>query len=481
MEKSSDSKKFLNFVADTYASLDKYEVVPKVEPGFLRDYLPKSIPKSPLSFSEILLEIEKIQSGALQWQHPYFFGFFPSSMSHSTIIAEIFANTFQTKCTEWKDSPVQTELEMVVSDWVVKMMGLPSKFLMRNEGGGVMTTSVTHSYFNAATVAKYKKLKELGLDYSSEKKFKFVAYFSEPAFGWSQKALNLKEIKYQRSIPVHYKESVGNYEPDMKEFEEIVKKDIEDGLIPFFCVATYGYTATCGFDDAEEIGKMCKKYGMFLLADAAYACSFMILEEFRHKFKGLDLLDCLVVNFSKNFMISNVGTVLFINDKKILKETFAVEKNSEENPFDYKDWFPECSRKWNSLKLYFLIKHFGVKGLQEYIRHYIELARILEDLMVKDDRFIIVCKREFSVVVFKIKTPEGSGLSDNNSQREFYKIMLEDTKEGYFSMTHLGEEELMRVVIGNPNTTEHNVRVFWEKMKKSADVFFLNFTKKNLN
>lgn len=477
MEQTSEPKKFLNFVAELYNSISKFEVCPKVEPGFLRDCLPKTVPEKPLSLPEIITEVEKIQSGALQWQHPYFFGYFPSSMSHSTIIAEMFANFFQTKCTEWKDSPIQIELEILVADWLAKIMGLPDNFLRKNEGGGVMCTSVTHGYFNAVSVAKYKKLKEMGLDYSNEKKFKFSAYFSEPAFGWSQKSLNLKEIKYQRKIPVYFKENVGNYEPDMKEFEEIIKKDIEQGLIPFFCAATYGYTATCGFDDVEAIGNICKKYGIFLLADAAYACSFMILDEFKYKFKGLDLLDCIILNLSKNFMISNVGTLFYINNKQILKETFSITTN-ENQDFDYKDWVPECSRKWNSLKIYYLIKHLGVKGLQQYIRHYIELAKLLEELMILDKRFIIICKREFSVIVFQIAIPEGSNLTKNESQREFYRILTEDTKEGYFSMTHLGEEELLRIVIGNPNTSEENVKVFWKKLKSCADIFYDKFEKK---
>ena len=372
-----ESSLMLNAIADFYSSLSLYPVSPNLSPGFLRSSLPLSPPEKPLPLSSILAEtFTKIQSGAVQWQHPFFFGYFPSSMSHSTIIAEMYANAFQTRGATWKDSPSQTELEVVVVDWIVKMMALPTKFLMKNEGGGYICTSVTHGYFNAVTMAKYKKLKQLGLDYSSPVKFKFVAYFTEPAFGWSEKALNLKEIKHQRKIPVYYKEAVGNYEANMEEFEEIIKKDVENGLIPFFCAATYGYTATCGFDDAGLFGKLCKKYGMFLLADAAYACSYLLLEECRDKFKGLEELDCIILNFSKNMMISNVGTIFYINDKKLLQETFCSEKTfskneeisldkEEKNVINFKDWGPGCSRKWNSLKIYFLIKHFGVKGLQE--------------------------------------------------------------------------------------------------------------------
>jgi len=475
-----ESFEFLSSVADTYASITKYQVNPKVEPGFLRESLPTSAPEKPLPLPEIITEVfDKIQAGAVQWQHPYFFGYFPSSMSHSTIIAEMFANAFQTRGAEWKDNPAQTEIEMVVVDWVVKLMGLPEKFLLKNTGGGTICSSVTHGYFNAVTVAKYKKMKELGLDYSSPQKFKFVAYFSEPAFGWSEKSLNLKEIKHQRNIPVYFNEKVGNYEPNMEEFESIVKKDVDAGLIPFFCAATYGYTATVGFDDGEAFGKLCQKYGMFLLADAAYACSFLILEEFRHKFKGLEYLDCLIVNFSKNFMTSNVGSIFYIKDKNLLIETFSEENlKKDQSVINYQDWAPGCSRKWNSLKIYFLIKHFGIKGLQQYVRHYIDLAKYLEELMIQDKRFIIVCKREVSAIVFVMKTPEGSEMNKNETQREYYKICLEDTKEGYFSFTHLGHEELLRIVIGNPNTTKENLDVFWKKLTICADKFYETFNKK---
>ena len=479
----SESLQFLNAVADTYASLTQYPVCPKVEPGFLRETLPPSPPEKPLPMPEIIKEsFDVIQAGAVQWQHPNFFGYFPSSMSHSTILAEMWANTWQTRGGDWEDSPSQTEIEMGVVDWVVKMMGLPEKFLLKNEGGGTICTSVTHGYFNAVTTAKHKKMKELNLSYSSPEKFKFAAYFSEPAFGWSEKALNLKEIKHQRKIPVYFNEKVGNYEPNMEEFEKIIEQDVKDGLIPFFCAATYGYTATCGFDDVEAIGKLCRKYGMFLLADAAYACSFLILEEYRHKFTGLDYLDCLIVNFSKNFMTSNVGTIFYINDKILLTETFGEDstKFPQKPPkaINYKDWAPGCSRKFNSLKIYFLIKHFGVKGLQTYIRNYIDLAKVLEELMKKDERFVIVCKREVSVIVFIIKTPKNCKLSTNDTQREFYKICLEDTREGYFSFTHLGHEELLRFVVGNPNTKKENVEGFWRMLVRNADRFYESFGEK---
>ena len=112
------------------------------------------------------------------------------------------------------------------------------------------------------------------------------------------------------------------------------------------------------------------------------------------------------------------------------------------------------------------------------MRHYIDLAKYLEELMKEDKRFIIVCKREFAVIVFKMKGPEDCEFTVNESQREYYRICSEDTKEGFFSFTHLGDEELLRVVIGNPNTTKEIVGVFWQKLKRDADAFYKKFDRK---
>ena len=151
----SQFSEFFSQICENYDNLCELEVIPKVNPGFLRDSLPKSIPLTGISFQEICQEtFEKIHKGATQWQHPAFFGYYPSSMSHTTILAEIYANAFQSNGSLWKDCPSQTELESLIVDWLISIMNLPSEFSFNSNGGGHICLSATHAFFDSIVVAK---------------------------------------------------------------------------------------------------------------------------------------------------------------------------------------------------------------------------------------------------------------------------------------------------------------------------------------
>jgi glutamate/tyrosine decarboxylase-like PLP-dependent enzyme len=463
-------------LCSSYSSLPSFPVVPPVLPSFLRARLPTSLPEEGIEEEEIIKEtFDNIFSGLTHWQHPSFFAYYPSSMGHSTILAEMWSVAFGSKGGKWEQGPSQFEVEKVVGNWIRKILSLPEKF----ENNAVICTSVTHGYFESVHIAKHKKLSSLSSSSSSPLKFKLVAYFSEPAFAWSDKALRLKEIVHTRKLPVYYDSSKGNYSINYENFESIIKKDIADGLIPFWCAATLGYTATCGCDDLEKMGQICKKFDIFLLTDAAYLCSYMALPEFNEKWKGIENVDCLLVNHSKNWLIANVGTFMFLGESQSIQNAFqSFEETNKLQGDSFENWGTGYSHKWNSLKLYFLIKTLGVEGLREYFRRYIDLSKHLEERMSVDKRFQVICRREFGILVFKVESPvmkEGEEESmevKNETQRKFYKICLRDTRKGYFSLSHIGEEEVVRISIGNPSTGEKEIEMLWEHLRGCCDVLY---------
>jgi aromatic-L-amino-acid decarboxylase len=473
------SSKLLNRICEAYSSLATLPVFPPVTPSFLRSSLPDSLPEEGINEEEIINEtFDKVVPGLTLWQHPSFFAYYPSSMSHSTILAEIWSTAFGSKGGKWEQGPSQYEVEKVVGNWLRKILDLPEKF----ENNGAICPSVTHGYFESIHIAKHKKLNSLSISYSSPLKLKLVAYFSEPAFAWSDKALRLKEIAHTRKLPVFFDEKQGNYSINYEDLEIIIKRDISEGLIPFWCAATLGYTATCGCDDLQKMGEICKKYDIFLLTDAAYLCSYMLLPEFQEKWKGLEYVDCLLVNLAKNWMIGNVGTFMFLGENRSIQEAFSsfettkYDKHPEINSFE--NWGTGYSRKWISLKIYFLIKSLGVEGLQQYFRRYIGLSQSLENKIKSDSRFQIICKREFGIVVFKVKTPNkkedaAENMEEKNeTQRNFYKICLRDTRKGYFSLSHIADEEIIRIAIGNPNTGEKEIEALWDHLRESCDILY---------
>lgn len=473
------SSLLLPSLCSSYASLSSFPIVPPVAPSFLRTRLPTSIPEEGINEKEVINEtFDKIFTGLTHWQHPSFFAYYPSSMSHSTILAEMWSVAFGSKGGKWNQGPSQFEVEKVVGNWMRRILNLPEKF----ENNAVICPSVTHGYFESVHIAKHKKLASLSSSSSSPLKFKLVAYFSEPAFAWSDKALRLKEIAQTRKLPVFYDNSKGNYSINYEEFDNLIKKDLADGFIPFWCAATLGYTATCGCDDLQKMGEICKKYDIFLLTDAAYLCSYMALPEFSEKWKGIENVDCLLVNHSKNWMIANVGTFMFLGESQSIQNSFKsyeeFDNNNKLQEESFENWGAGYSHKWNSLKIYFLIKTLGVEGLREYFRRYIGLAKLLEEKMSTDHRFKVICQREFGILVFKVKSPlnkEGEKESVeemNETQRNFYKICLRDTTKGYFSLSHIGNEDIVRISIGNPNTGENEIELLWEHLRTSCDVLY---------
>ena len=218
----------LELIRKAWLEMGKKRVNPNCDPGFLRQQLPDQAPEEASTFEEVCKDTEeKFLPGVLHWQSPKFFAYYPSCTSDISIYAEMVAQAFVCPGFSYAVSPSHTELENVMVDWSVTAMNLPEKFLIRNSGGGVMLGSATEALFLAAHAAKAKKIAEKGWDLNNPQVLKLVGYYSETTHISSSRALFLKDVAYRRAVPCYLDTAVGNYVVDLKQFREMVEKDIK--------------------------------------------------------------------------------------------------------------------------------------------------------------------------------------------------------------------------------------------------------------
>ena len=475
----SSGQEALNLISEEYNTLEKKEVVPNVQPGFLRNLLPEEPPTKGESLKQIIQDTRKfIIPNLTQWQHPNFYAYFPSNMSHGAIVGDMISLAFNTPGFTWVASPASTELENIVVDWIVKFLGLPEVFLLKNKGGGTISSTIGDAIFLSVHAAKHRKMQELGMEFTDPRVLKLVGYYTGISHSQNYKGLYIKDIPYRREIPIYYNEEVQNYQIKVEEFEKMVEKDVSDGLIPFWCGTTIGSTSLGCCDPIQEISQICKKHKIYLNVDAAWAGSALVVPEIRETMgKGLDGIDSIAINFGKWNMCGNNSAIYFVADKENYREallggpTPEYLKNKFTNEYDiidYKDWQIGLGRRFNSLRIWFMIRSIGVEGLRENIVSKIELAKEFENLLNNNSRFEKICKRELSLVCFRlIKDQNGNKIPDEKVNENNKKLLdsINETNKYHLVGSVVNNIHFLRFVVCNHNTTKEHIRKAWEMIE----------------
>ncbi|EPS58074.1 hypothetical protein M569_16742, partial [Genlisea aurea] len=255
---------------------------------------------------------------------------------------------------------------------------------------------------------------------------------------------------------------------------EAISKDIASGLIPFFLTATVGTTSSTAVDPLPELAKISKSNGLWLHVDAAYAGSACICPEFRHYIDGVEEADSFNMNPHKWFLTNFDCSALWIKDKCALIQSLSTNPEYLKNKasqnsavIDYKDWQIPLGRRFRSLKLWMVLRLYGVENLQAYIRNHIKLADAFEDLVKQDSRFQIVVPRKFSLVCFRLVRNEGDDV-ENGLNRDLMEAV---NSSGKIFITHtvLSGKFVLRFAVGSPLTQERHVLAAWDLLQQKAD------------
>ena len=459
----TEGKKVIDWIADYYENIEKFPVLSQVKPGEIKTGLPEQAPQKGETLDEMMRDIdEKIMPGITHWQSPNFYAYFPANTSFPAILGDLISSGLGVQGMIWATSPAATELETRVLDWLAEMMGMPEKFKSTSTGGGVIQDTASTSALTALIAARERATK-----FESNRKGnqqKLTAYISTQTHSSIEKAIKIAGIGTDNLRLIEVDEQFA-MRADL--LNEQIKKDKAAGFTPFFVCAAVGTTSSNAVDPVHEIGEICKTEKCWLHIDAAMSGTAMLCPEFRHFQSGVELADSYCFNPHK-WMFTNFDCDVFwvanrdelINTFSILPEYLRNQATESGEVFDYRDWHIQLGRRFRSLKLWFVIRHYGVEGLQYHIRKHVELAQKFTNWINNSDDFELYVEPPFNLVCFKHKAGNDFNMKLMNTVNE--------TGKAYFTHTKLNGDVVLRMSIGQTNTEEQHLKQTWNLIRESA-------------
>jgi aromatic-L-amino-acid decarboxylase len=456
-------KLVVDWVADYYESVESLPVLSKSQPGDIRKALPPGAPEHGEPFESLLADVGKvILPGVTHWQSPNFFAYFPANASGPAILGDLVSSALGVQGMLWATSPACTELETQVLDWLVNMLGLPEKFLSSNTGGGVIQDTASSAALCAMLAAR-----ERATHYSTNLRGitrKLVAYTSAHAHSSLEKAAMIAGIGLDNLRLIEVDDSFA-LRPDV--LRKQLDKDLNDGLLPFFICGTVGTTSSNAMDPLPAIADICREHHLWFHVDAAMSGTSALCPEFRHHQQGVEYADSYCFNPHK-WMFTNFDCDCFyVADRNALIKTLSILPEYLKNQatasgavFDYRDWQIPLGRRFRSLKLWFVIRHYGVEGLRFHVRRHIALAHKFAEWLKSDDRFEIVAPVPLNLVCFRYRG------SDEDNQRIMDR--LNSSGDLYLTHTRLNDRMVLRFCVGQTNTEERHVHRAWQRIQEEA-------------
>ncbi|XP_036331030.1 aromatic-L-amino-acid decarboxylase isoform X2 [Rhagoletis pomonella] len=459
----------VEYICKYMETLKDRRVTPSVEPGYLRHLIPSEAPYEPEDWNKIMKDVEdKIMPGVTHWQHPRFHAYFPAGNAYESILGDMLGDGIGCIGFSWAASPACTELETIVLDWLGKAIGLPDHFLALKEGstgGGVIQTSASECVLVSMLAARAQALKRLMAQhpFSEESHLlcKLIAYCSKEAHSCVEKAAMICFVKLRILEPDENASLRG------RTLSEAMEEDEKQGLVPFFVSTTLGTTGSCSFDNLEEIGKEIQKFpGIWLHVDAAYAGNSFICPELKPLLKGIEYADSFNTNPNKWLLTNFDCSTFWVRDRIRLTSALVVDplylKHCyDDAAIDYRHWGVPLSRRFRSLKLWFVLRSYGISGLQNYIRRHIELAKRFEQHVLKDKRFEICNQVKLGLVCFRLK--------GNDKLNEKLLSNINESGKLHMVPASVNDKYIIRFCAVAQNATEEDIDYAWETIVDFAN------------
>ncbi|CAH1099325.1 unnamed protein product [Psylliodes chrysocephalus] len=462
-------KDMIDYICSYRENINTRRVTPNIEPGYLRKLLPLEAPENPEEWSKIMEDIEmKIMPGVTHWQHPRFHAYFPSGNSYPSILGDLLSAGTGAIGFSWAASPAMTELETIVLDWLGKAIGLPDQFLTLKEGsrgGGVIQTSASECILVSMLAARAQAIKRLKQQHPFVEEglllSKLMAYCSREAHSCVEKAAMICFVKL-RILEPDEKSSLRG-----KTLLMAMEEDETMGLIPFFVSTTLGTTSCCSFDNLEEIGQVCQKFPcVWLHVDAAYAGNSFICPELKYLLKGIEYADSFNTNPNKWLLTNFDCSTYWVRDRIKLTSALVVDPlylqhGYSDASIDYRHWGVPLSRRFRSLKLWFVLRSYGISGIQKYIRNHIKLAHRFEEHVVRDRKFEICNEVKLGLVCFRLK----------GSDKLNEKLLSNINASGKLHMvpSNVNDKYVIRFCVCAANAEEEDIDYAWEVIKEFAE------------
>ena len=456
-----------DLAADYLEHVGRYPVTPPIKPGDIRKSLPPAPPRDGEPLDAILDDYQRlIEPAVTHWNHPGFLAYFAITGSAPGILAETLSAALNVNAMLWRTGPAPTELEELACDWLRQMLALPAEFV-----GHINDTASIASLLALAAArhaASDLDIRNRGMAGRTDVP-PLRVYCSEQAHSSIDKAvltlgLGLDNL---RRLPAD-----DHFQLDVDALVRAVSEDRAAGLRPLAVVATAGTTSTTSVDPLRPIAEICRRENLWLHVDAAYAGAAAICPEYRKLLDGIELADSIVMNPHKWLFVPVDCSVMFVRDPQFLRDAFSIVpeylRSFEQGVTNLMDYGVQLGRRFRALKLWMVIRAFGVEGLQARIRQHCALAQEFAAWLAQDERFEIAAPHPFSTVCFRAVRPDFAR-EQLDTLNERILASVNASGPVFLSHTKLHDRIVLRLTIGNLRTTRDDVRHAWDLLQAAAD------------
>lgn len=437
----------------------------QVAPGEIFRQLPETPPAAGEPMERIFSDLDRVvMPGMTHWQHPRFFAYFPANASPPSLVAEFVTAALAAQCMLWQTSPAATELETRVMDWLRQMIGLPEAF------SGVIQDSAS-----GATLAALLTARERALDFTGNATGlaggpALRVYASQQVHSSVDKAVRIAGIGDANLVRIPVTGPLHGMDPDA--LDAAIRADREAGRVPAAIVACLGGTGIGACDPIEAVAAVARRHGVFLHVDAAWAGSAMICPEFRDLMRGAELADSLVFNPHKWLFTHFDCSAHFVRDPKALTDTLGLRPAylrtlGRDGVVDYNEWSIPLGRRFRALKLWFVIRSYGVETLREMIRAHVAWARELAGIIDADPDFELTSAPVLSLFSFRY-APAGAGVDDLDALNARLLERINDDGRTYLTQTRHEDRFVLRFQVGQTDTTRADVMTAWDAIREIA-------------
>jgi aromatic-L-amino-acid decarboxylase len=456
-------RQVVDWLADYMERVESLPVLSRVKPGQVLERLPRSAPRQAQPFDEVLRDLERVvMPGITHWQSPNFFAYFPANASGPSILGDLLCAGLGVQGMLWTTSPACTELETRVLDWLVEMMGLPEKFFSGGQGGGVIQDTAS-----SATLCALLAARERTTGLSSNRDGcdgSLTAYCSSEAHSSVEKAVRIAGLGSARLRTVAVDAAAAMLPGDL---ERLLEQDAAQELRPCFVTATVGTTSQNAMDPLRPIGEVCQRRGVWLHVDGAMSGTAALCPEHRGLLCGLELADSYCFNPHK-WMFTNFDCDCFyvadrgalIRALSVLPEYLRNKATESGAVIDYRDWHVPLGRRFRALKLWLVIRHYGVEGLQHHVRRHVALAREFAGWVEAHPDFELAAPAPLNLVCFRHRG--GDAINQGIMDR------VNASGDLFITHTRLDGRLTLRMSIGQTHTEARHVQRAWQRLQEEA-------------
>jgi aromatic-L-amino-acid/L-tryptophan decarboxylase len=454
----------IDFIASYRERVANLPVMARVKPGEIRTSLPASPPEKGEDLSNIISEIENLESGFTHFQHPRFFGYFPSNADLASVLGDLLSSGLGQLGLNWQSSPALTELEELTTDWMRQLLGLPETFK-----GVIQDTASTSSLVGLLCAREWTTQHSQTKGGLQAEENPLTIYVSSQSHSSVEKAALLAGFGRDNVRAIDTDE---NHALRVELLEGAIKDDIAKGFKPCALVASSGTTATTAFDNIAAMARLAKEYNLWLHVDAAMAGSAMILPECRYLWQGVEEAHSVVLNPHKWLGTVFDYSLFYTTRSEHLIRVMStnpsyLQTSADGQVTNYRDWGIPLGRRFRALKLWFLLRSEGAEGLRKRLRRDLDNAKWLESQVKQTPNWKLVAPVQLQTVCVRYDVP---GMSEEEVDKWtlLWVSNINNSGQAYLTPAKLKGRWMVRVSVGSLLTEREDVEALWQLVQREA-------------